>query len=157
MLTGDNKETAEYIASKAHIDYVHSELLPNEKVDAYKKIQSKGTKIYVGDGINDAPVLALSDVGVAMGALGSDAAIEAADVVIMTDNLSEVEKVLRLAKYSRKIVIENIVFVLAVKFLFLGLSAFTPFVSMAHGVFADVGTALLATLNAMRILRKKFE
>ncbi len=156
MLTGDIKKAAEAIAKKAHIDEVYSELLPNEKVDAYKKISSKGTKIYVGDGINDAPVLALSDIGVAMGALGSDAAIEAADVVVMTDKLSEVEKVIRMAKFARKIVIQNIVFVLAVKFLFLGLSAFTDSVSMAHGVFADVGTALIATLNAMRILRKKF-
>ncbi len=156
MLTGDIRKAAEAIAKKAHIDEVYPELLPNEKVDAYKKIQSKGTKIYVGDGINDAPVLALSDVGIAMGALGSDAAIEAADVVVMTDKLTEVEKVIRMAKYSRKIVIENIVFVLAVKFLFLGLSAFTNHISMAHGVFADVGTALIATLNAMRILRKKF-
>ncbi|MBR6800666.1 MAG: cadmium-translocating P-type ATPase [Eubacteriaceae bacterium] len=156
MLTGDIKKAAEAIAKKAHIDEVYSELLPDEKVDAYNKITSKGTKIYVGDGINDAPVLALSDVGIAMGALGSDAAIEAADVVVMTDKLSEVEKVIRMAKFSRKIVIQNIVFVLAIKFLFLGLSAFTNHVSMAHGVFADVGTALLATLNAMRILRKKF-
>lgn len=156
MLTGDIRKAAEAIAKKAHIDEVYPELLPNEKVDAYKNITSKGTKIYVGDGINDAPVLALSDVGIAMGALGSDAAIEAADVVVMTDKLTEVEKVIRMAKYSRKIVIENIVFVLAVKFLFLGLSAFTNNISMAHGVFADVGTALLATLNAMRILRKKF-
>ncbi len=156
MLTGDIRKAAEAIAKKAHIDEVYPELLPNEKVDAYKNITSKGTKIYVGDGINDAPVLALSDVGIAMGALGSDAAIEAADVVVMTDKLTEVEKVIRMAKYSRKIVIENIVFVLAVKFLFLGLSAFTNNISMAHGVFADVGTALLATLNAMRILKKKF-
>ena len=156
MLTGDIRKAAEAIAKKAHIDEVYPELLPNEKVDAYNKITSKGTKIYVGDGINDAPVLALSDIGIAMGALGSDAAIEAADVVVMTDKLTEVEKVIRLAKFSRKIVIQNIVFVLGIKFLFLGLSAFTNHISMAHGVFADVGTALLATLNAMRILRKKF-
>ncbi len=156
MLTGDIRKAAEAIAKKAHIDEVYPELLPNEKVDAYKKITSKGTKIYVGDGINDAPVLALSDVGIAMGALGSDAAIEAADVVVMTDKLTEVEKVIRMARFARRIVIENIVFVLAIKFLFLGLSAFTDHIAMAHGVFADVGTALIATLNAMRILRKKF-
>lgn len=151
MLTGDRIDAAKRIADQIGIDEVKGNLLPDEKVRAYREILSEGTILYAGDGINDAPVLAMADVGIAMGALGSDAAIEAADVVVMTDKLSEVGKAVRLAQYTRKIITQNIVFVLAVKFFILGLGAL-GIATMGEAVFADVGTALIATLNAMRIL-----
>lgn len=154
MLTGDNNNTARAIAEEAGIDEVKAGLLPDEKVKAYQQIVSDGKIFYVGDGINDAPVLAMADVGISMGALGSDAAIEAADAVIMTDNLSELVKIIKLSKYTKKIIMQNILFVLSVKVFFLLLGA-AGVATMGEAVFADVGTALLATLNAMRILKYK--
>ncbi len=154
MLTGDRLEAAKHIADQIGIDEVKANLLPDQKVKAYSEIFSQGTIMYAGDGINDAPVLAMADVGIAMGALGSDAAIEAADIVVMTDSLSEVAKAVRIAKYTRRIIFQNIVFVLGVKVFFLGLGAL-GIATMGEAVFADVGTALIATLNAMRIFNRK--
>lgn len=154
MLTGDRFEAAKHIADQIGIDEVKASLLPDQKVKAYSEIFSEGTILYAGDGINDAPVLAMADVGIAMGALGSDAAIEAADVVVMTDSLSEVAKAVRIAKYTRRIIFQNIVFVLGVKIFFLSLGAL-GIATMGEAVFADVGTALIATLNAMRIFNRE--
>jgi Cd2+/Zn2+-exporting ATPase len=153
MLTGDNRSTAEAIGNTLGIDEVKAELLPDEKVAAYRSINGEKNIMFVGDGINDAPVIALSDVGVSMGALGSDAAIEASDVVIMTDRLGELPKALRIARFTKRIIIQNIAFVLFVKLFVMTLGAI-GIATMGEAVFADVGTALIATLNSMRILKQ---
>ncbi|HIZ56947.1 MAG TPA: cadmium-translocating P-type ATPase [Firmicutes bacterium] len=154
MLTGDTHASAQKTASELGIDQVYAELLPTDKVEKAEKIkaQSHGTTVFVGDGINDAPVLALSDIGIAMGGVGSDAAIEAADVVLMKDEPSALCKAIRLSRYTRRIVTQNITFALAVKALVLVLG-FIGKVNMWAAVFADVGVTLLAVLNAMRITR----
>ncbi|MHC1693412.1 MAG: heavy metal translocating P-type ATPase [Sphaerochaetaceae bacterium] len=156
MLTGDAKEIAEAVALEAGIDEVHSQLLPQHKVEAVEKLlenqKQHGKLIYVGDGINDAPVLARADIGIAMGALGSDAAIEAADVIIMTDDLSRLPQAIQLSRRTLGIVKQNIVFALGVKAAVLILGAF-GLANMWAAVFADTGVALLAVLNSLRILR----
>ena len=154
MLTGDNKQTAEQVATSLGITQVHSELLPAQKVEQLENLinEQKGSVVFVGDGINDAPVLTRADVGIAMGGLGSDAAIEAADVVIMDDKPSKVVKAIQISKKTMKIVRENIAFALGVKVLFLILGAL-GFVSMWGAVFADVGVTLIAILNSLRALR----
>ncbi|WP_315119612.1 heavy metal translocating P-type ATPase [uncultured Clostridium sp.] len=154
MLTGDSKNVGEKVGEILNIDKVYSELLPGDKVDIVEKLYSnkKGNLIFVGDGINDAPVLRRADIGMAMGALGSDAAIEASDVVIMTDEPSKIITAIEIGKRTRKIVIQNIVFALGVKFLVLILAAL-GLTNMWAAVFADVGVALIAVLNAMRIVR----
>jgi len=153
LLTGDRADTAQKIAAELSIDDVRSDLLPAQKVEQLEGIieenNTNGYVAFVGDGINDAPVLARADLGIAMGALGSDAAIEAADVVLMNDSLSSLEKGLRLARRTRGIVVQNIVFSLAVKGIVLLLGAF-GYASMWLAVFADVGVAMIAILNAMR-------
>lgn len=152
MLTGDRKSTAEKIADLIKIDKVYSELLPQDKVSYIEKIYSgsENKKIaFVGDGINDAPVLARADVGIAMGAIGSDAAIEAADVVIMTDELYKICDAVNISKKTISIVKQNVVFVLTVKFIVLALASI-GFASMWLAVFADVGVALISILNSMR-------
>ncbi len=155
MLTGDGKRVAEEIASEIGIDEVKSGLLPENKVEeAEKIINEKGTTVYVGDGINDAPVLMRADVGIAMGAIGSDAAIEAADVVIMDDKPSKVAESVKIARRTMRIVYENIVFALAVKLTVLILSA-VGVTGMGIAVFADVGVCVIAVLNAMRALKTK--
>ena len=158
MLTGDKKEIAEHISKEIGIDKVHSELLPDgktKKMEQLLKEKTQNKKIaYVGDGINDAPVLALADIGIAMGALGSDSAIEAADVVIMTDEPSKINTAIKIAKKTMKIVRENIVFAIFVKILVLALSAL-GIATMWAAVFADVGVTIIATLNALRMLSKK--
>ena len=158
MLTGDKKEIAEHISKEIGIDKVHSELLPDgktKKMEQLLKEKTQNKKIaYVGDGINDAPVLALADIGIAMGALGSDSAIEAADVVIMTDEPSKINTAIKIAKKTMKIVRENIVFAIFVKILVLALSAL-GIATMWAAVFADVGVSIIATLNALRMLNKK--
>ena len=158
MLTGDRKETADYVASQIGLTEVHSELLPGDKVDEVEKIiaskSSKGRLVFVGDGINDAPVLARADIGIAMGGLGSDAAIEAADVVIMTDEPSKIAAAMRISRKTRGIVKQNIVFALGVKILVLILAAF-GIANMWLAVFADVGVAVIAILNAMRAMQVK--
>ncbi|MDA3814394.1 MAG: heavy metal translocating P-type ATPase, partial [Candidatus Cloacimonetes bacterium] len=156
MLTGDNDFAAKSIAGKLNIDEVYAELLPEDKVNYIEKFISescKGDKVaFVGDGINDAPVLARADIGIAMGALGSDAAIETADVVLMNDTLSSVPTSIKIAKKTRRIVWQNIIFALGVKFLFIIFAAF-GLATMWEAVFGDMGVALIAILNATRVLK----
>lgn len=156
MLTGDNKKVGEKVAKELGLDEVYTDLLPDMKVDKLEElIKNKNPKekiMFVGDGINDAPVLALSDVGVAMGGLGSDAAIEASDVVLMTDEPSKLISGFLIAKKTREIVWQNIIFALGVKLLVLVLGA-GGHATMWEAVFADVGVALIAVLNAMRAMR----
>ncbi len=155
MLTGDKSDIANQVAEELGIDKVYSELLPDDKV---KKLESlldgKSRLAFVGDGINDAPVLARADVGIAMGALGSDAAIEAADVVIMDDNLNGIVNVIKIARKTKMIARENIIFALAVKVGILMLASL-GMVSMWSAVFADVGVCIIAIVNAMRCSRYK--
>lgn len=158
MLTGDNKAIGDKIANELGIDTAYTELLPDGKVekleDLYKEKQKSKKLAFVGDGINDAPVLARADIGIAMGGLGSDAAIEAADVVLMTDEPSKLVDSIKIAKNTRKIVYQNIVFALGVKLIVLALGAL-GFASMWSAVFADVGVTLLAVLNSLRVLNTK--
>lgn len=153
MLTGDRRSIAEDVARELAIDDCRSELLPEDKLAHVEKLIAQGHKVlFAGDGINDAPVLARAHIGVAMGGLGSDAAIEAADMVLMTDEPSKLIEAMDTAKKTRKIVLQNIVFALAVKLFFLTMGAF-GMATMYEAVFADVGVALIAVLNSMRILR----
>lgn len=156
MLTGDRKEAAAAVAEKAGIGQVHAELLPGDKVSIVEQLlqqnKEKGKLIFVGDGINDAPVLARADIGVAMGGLGSDAAIEAADVVIMNDQPSKIALAMKISRKTLMIVKQNIVFAIGVKVLVLLLAA-CGIASMWAAVFADVGVAFLAILNAMRAMK----
>ena len=156
MLTGDTRLVGENIASQLGLDEVYSELLPHEKVEKLEMIEArkstKGKIIYVGDGINDAPVLARADIGVAMGGLGSDAAIEAADVVIMNDEPSKIATAIRIAKKTRTIVWQNIFFALGVKGIFLIMGALGV-ATMWEAVFADVGVAVIAILNSTRAMK----
>ena len=158
MLTGDSQAVGQAVARQLGLDEVHAELLPGDKVDQVERLlQSKGPKeqlVFVGDGINDAPVLSRADIGVAMGAMGSDAAIEAADIVLMDDDLKKLPVSVRIARKTLRIVRENIVFALAVKFLVLILSA-VGVANMWWAVFADVGVSVIAILNSMRMLNAK--
>lgn len=156
MLTGDRKNTARNVAQKLNLDKFYAELLPADKVRKFEELldikNSDGKVLFVGDGINDAPVLARSDIGVAMGGMGADAAIEAADVVIMTDEPSKIAKAVEISKKTLRLVHENVVFILAVKFAVLGLGA-AGYASIWAAVFADVGVSVISILNAMRALR----
>lgn len=156
MLTGDSKVTGEKVGKELGLDAVYTELLPQQKVEKIEGLVKEvavGKKlVFVGDGINDAPVLARADVGVAMGALGSDAAIEAADVVLMTDEPSKLVSAIRIAKRTRRIVMQNIIFALGVKAVFLVLSAYGV-ANMWEAVFGDVGVTVIAVLNATRTMR----
>ncbi|MBR0343476.1 MAG: cadmium-translocating P-type ATPase [Oscillospiraceae bacterium] len=157
LLSGDNEKTVKSVADELNIVNYHAELLPEGKVMHLEELMAsndsdKGTIGFVGDGINDAPVLMRSDVGIAMGAMGSDAAIEAADVVLMDDNLRKLPLAVRISKKCMRIVIENIIFSLAVKFICLILAAF-GFANMWWAVFSDVGVMVIAVLNATRMLR----
>jgi Zn2+/Cd2+-exporting ATPase len=156
ILTGDNKAVADRVAKELNIDEVFSELLPDGKVEMVERLEAekspKGKLVFVGDGINDAPVLARADIGIAMGGVGSDAAIEAADVVIMTDEPSKIASAIKLAKRTRSIVMQNIMFALGVKIVILILGAF-GIATMWEAVFGDVGVALIAVLNAMRAMK----
>ena len=156
MLTGDNEAISKNIAEKLGIDKVFTELLPNEKVEKleeiYKTKSEKGKIAFVGDGINDAPVLARADLGIAMGGAGSDAAIEAADVVIMNDEPSKIVTAIKIAKKTKEIVWQNITVAFAIKIVVMALGLFGD-ATMWEAVFADVGVALLAVLNATRVLR----
>lgn len=158
MLTGDRKNIGEAVAKELGIDKVYAELLPDgkvEKVEELLKTKSpKGKLAFVGDGINDAPVLAIADIGIAMGGLGADSAIEAADIVIMTDQPSKIISAIKLSKKTMRIVRENIIFAIAVKVLVLILTA-VGLSSMWQAVFADVGVSIIAILNALRALRVK--
>ena len=153
MLTGDTKEVADIVAREVGLDYAYAQLLPQDKVDKLEEILAeKNTLAYVGDGINDAPVLARADVGIAMGGIGSDAAIEAADVVIMDDNLDNMVKGIKVAKRTMSIAKQNIAFAIGVKVIFLLLAAI-GFGTMWEAVFADVGVTVLCIINAMRNLQ----
>ena len=157
MLTGDSKKVADAVAAEIGVDVVKSEILPGDKVDEVEKIinnKSKGEKLaFVGDGINDAPVLSRADIGIAMGALGSDAAIEAADIVLMDDDPAKIATAMRISRRTLRIVHQNIVFALAVKIICLILGAF-GLLNMWWAIFADVGVMVLAVLNATRALLK---
>ena len=158
MLTGDSKTVAEYVAGELQLDEVHSELLPADKVSCVEKLLQEKTEkeklAFVGDGINDAPVLSRADIGIAMGALGSDAAIEAADIVLMDDNPAKIALAMKISRKCLRIVYENIVFALAVKAACLILGAL-GIANMWVAIFADVGVMVLAVLNAIRCLRIK--
>lgn len=154
MLTGDKKEIAEMIAKSAHIDEVHAQLLPQDKVSILEKyLQGENHKVgFVGDGINDAPVLMRADIGIAMGGIGSDAAVEASDIVLMNDDLLSISSAMKIAKKTKKILWQNISFSLLVKLVVLILTVF-GITNMWTGVFADVGVTLIAVINAMRALK----
>ena len=158
MLTGDAEKIAGKVAAKLNIDEVHAGLLPADKVDKVDELISrqsgKGKLAFVGDGINDAPVLSRADIGIAMGAMGSDAAIEAADVVLMDDDPLKTAEAIKLAKRCLRIVKENIVFAIGIKLICLLLSAL-GLAGMWMAVFADVGVMILCVLNAARTLIKK--
>jgi Cd2+/Zn2+-exporting ATPase len=152
MLSGDNKLVANRIGSELLIDEIHAGLLPQQKVEIFEKLKQRGGKVaFVGDGINDAPVLSISDVGLAMGGLGSDAAIEAADIVILDDDLAKIPQVLSIARKTSRIVKQNITFALAIKAVTLLLGSL-GLATMWWAVFADVGVAMLAILNSLRLL-----
>ena len=156
MLTGDKKEVGESVAKEVGIDKVYTELLPTDKVQKVEELlktkSPKGKLAFVGDGINDAPVLTLADIGIAMGGLGADSAIEAADIVIMTDEPSKIIKAIKLSKKTMRIVKENIVFAIFIKILVLVLTAF-GLSTMWEAVFADVGVSIIAIINALRVLK----
>jgi Cd2+/Zn2+-exporting ATPase len=157
MLSGDKNSITQKVAKQIGIDTAFGDLLPENKVQKVEELKQDKTKIiaFVGDGINDAPVLALSDVGIAMGAMGSDAAIETANVVIQTDQPLKIVTAIKIGKATRSIVIQNIILAFAVKAIVLVLGA-GGLATMWEAVFADVGVALLAILNAVRIQRMKF-
>ena len=156
MLTGDTPQIAQVVAESLTLDEVHAGLLPQQKVEKVeilsKQRHHKKTLAFVGDGINDAPVLAMADIGVAMGGLGSDAAIEAADVVLMTDEPIKLAEAIKVARFTKCVVWQNIIVSLGIKFLFLFLATLGVS-SLWEAVFADVGVSLLAVLNSMRIMR----
>lgn len=156
MLTGDRRNVAEAVAKEIGLDEVHAQLLPGDKVDAVealmKSLPESKKLAFVGDGINDAPVLSRADVGIAMGSMGSDAAIEAADVVLMDDDPGKIADIVRISRKTMGIVMQNIVFALGVKFVVLAMGAFGV-ANMWEAVFADVGVSVIAILNAMRALR----
>jgi len=157
MLTGDNQITAEAVANEAGLDHFEANLLPEDKVNILEKAlhqpNRKGKIAFVGDGVNDAPVLTRADIGISMGSLGSDAAIETADIVIMNDSLAKIPEVLRLARKNRSILLQNIIFALGIKIAFMafGIAGQT---SLWEAVFADMGVALIAIFNATRMLEK---
>ena len=156
MITGDNRTTANEVAKSIGIDEVYSELLPGDKVDKIEELMasrssSKDAVAFVGDGINDAPVLSRADIGIAMGAMGSDAAVEAADVVLMDDDPRKVSKAIKISKKCMIIVRQNIVFAIGIKVACLILGA-VGIANMWFAIFADVGVMILAVLNAIRIL-----
>ena len=156
MLTGDREETGKAVAERLGLDEVHAQLLPGDKVARVEtllgEMTGKEKLAFVGDGINDAPVLSRADIGIAMGSMGSDAAIEAADVVLMDDDPAKIADAVRISRKTMAIVKQNIVFALGVKALVLILGAFGA-ANMWAAVFADVGVSVIAILNAMRALK----
>ncbi|WP_152018538.1 heavy metal translocating P-type ATPase [Aliarcobacter butzleri] len=154
MLTGDKKEVALKVANDLQIDEVKYELLPQDKLKSYEEIKNKTSKItaFVGDGINDAPTLANSDVGFAMGKVGSDLAIKSADIVVLNDNLNSISDAIKIAKKTKTIVYQNIIFIMFIKVIFLVLGA-DAIIGMKEAIFADMGVALMAIFNSMRILK----
>ncbi|WEV61298.1 heavy metal translocating P-type ATPase [Streptococcaceae bacterium ESL0729] len=161
MLTGDNEKVAKDIASQLGLSQVYAGLLPEDKVEILEKLKEKSHVknkkiIFTGDGINDAPALTLADIGISMGGVGSDAAVEASDIVIMKDQPSKIPTTIKIASFTRKIVIQNIVFALGVKLLFIILGTF-GIASMWEAVFADVGVTVIAVLNTIRILKRDYQ
>ena len=158
LLTGDRKAVGEKVAKILDIDVVYTDLLPQDKAEKLEEIMKektrKGKVAFVGDGMNDAPVLALSDIGIAMGGLGADSAIEASDMVIMTDEPSKIVDSLQIAKRTMSIVKQNIIFAISIKIAVLLLSAL-GFSTMWEAVFADVGVSVLAVVNSLRALKLK--
>ena len=161
MLTGDNDKTAAEIAAVVGVDEYHSQLLPQDKVSRLQELKKEAKVAFVGDGINDAPVLTTADVGIAMGAMGSDVAIESADVVLMNDNPTAIATARKISRKTMRIVKENIVVSLAVKFAVLILSAVGILDKISFGliiaILADVGVCFVAILNAMREMFLKFK
>ena len=153
-MSGDKREKVEKLGEDLSVDELCSELLPEDKFSKVEELMNSGSVVYVGDGINDAPTLARADVGIAMGGIGQDSAIEAADVVIASDDLERIPTAVRVARKTVRISIQNIVFALGVKGAILVLGAL-GFANMWLAVFADVGVAALAILNSMRTLRVK--
>src|SRR3712207_6152508 len=160
MLTGDGKKNAEDFANKLGMTDVYADLLPNQKVEIVEALlgqrlnDSKNKLAFVGDGINDAPVIARADLGISMGGLGSDAAIEASDMVIMNDDILKIKEAINISKYTSRIVVQNIVLAIGIKFLVLVLSAL-GMANMWMAIFADVGVAILAVLNSLRVMVHK--
>ena len=158
MLTGDRNIVGQDVGKKLGLDKVYTELLPTGKVEKVEELlkekSKKGKLAFVGDGINDAPVLAISDIGIAMGGIGSDSTIEAADIVLMTDELEKIVEAINLSKRTMKIVKQNIIFAIFVKILVLILSA-CGISTMWEAVFADVGVSIIAIINALRVLKVK--
>jgi Cd2+/Zn2+-exporting ATPase len=159
ILTGDNENTAKAVGSKLNIDYVVAKLLPNEKLEELEKIinakQKNSSVVYVGDGINDTPSLKLADVGVAIEGVGNDEAVEVSDVVLLSKNMNNLVKAIKVSKFTKRILIQNIVFSLLVKFIALvvGTIGILGSFGMLLGVFADVGVCLITILNTLRILK----
>ena len=156
VLSGDTKTSVEGVCNELNIKEYNYSLLPQDKVNLAKEIidNNSNKTIFVGDGINDAPVLAISDVGVSMGQIGSDAAVEASDVVILNDNLEALPKMLKIAKKTKWIVLQNIIFTIFIKILALILCG-ASILPMTWAIFADVGVCVIAVINAMRALRIK--
>jgi Cd2+/Zn2+-exporting ATPase len=170
MLTGDRQSIAKMVADEIGIDEYYYEMTPIDKVEKFSEIKARidtDKKIaFVGDGINDAPVLSRADIGIAMGSLGSDAAIEVADIVLMADDLTKLSEAVKIAKKTRKIVIQNVVLALVVKFSVLALALIEPFLARTafsflldfliyEAIFADVGVSLIAILNSLRAMKVK--
>ena len=157
MLTGDKKSVATSVGKALGLDEIHAELLPEDKLNKVEELlnskSKRGKLFFVGDGINDTPVLARADIGIAMGGLGADAAIDVADIVIMTDEPLKIVTAVKIARRTRKIVWQNIILALGIKAFFLVLGAF-GIATMWEAVIADVGVSLIAILNAMRVLKK---
>ncbi|MGL4383244.1 MAG: HAD-IC family P-type ATPase, partial [Bacilli bacterium] len=158
MLTGDNEKVALSVGLNLGIKNIHASLLPQDKVkcfeDIIKQEDSKHKTIFVGDGINDAPVLSLADIGIAMGGVGSDAAIEVADIIIMNDNINKINEAIAISKFTKKIALQNIIFAFTIKFLAIILGLY-GFATIWEAVLADAGVAIIAVFNAMRILKYK--
>ena len=157
MLTGDNESTARAIATKSGVDDFRADLLPEDKVDAIKDLLAEHGKVaMVGDGVNDAPAMAISTVGIAMGAAGTDTALETADIALMADDLTKLTDTVRLSRKTLGIIKQNIIFALVIKGLIL-LLVIPGWLTMWLAVIGDMGSSLLVTLNAMRLLRVKHE
>lgn len=153
MFTGDKKSVAKDIASLLGIDEVKYEMLPNDKYEAYEVVSKKGFTIFVGDGVNDAPTIKRADIGISLGGIGSDSAIEASDIVLMQDELECIPKAINISVYTKKIVKQNLILAMSVKVLILLLSVF-GMINMWMAVISDTGVTLLTVLNTLKILRK---
>ena len=153
MFTGDKESIAKEIGNRLNIDHIESEMLPTDKYQAYERVSNGNITIFVGDGINDAPVLKRADIGISMGNIGSDIAIDASDIVLMNDDINKIPKAIDISKYVKKIIKENLIFAISVKIIVLILSAF-GLVNMWLAVFADTGLTLLTIINSLRILKK---